>query len=76
VFVSFPFYWQSEAPEEEKKRQEYKNYLRDVYHKVYGEIMKPIKDLENIGLAVECGDGKTRIFFPSIHILSMDFEEQ
>jgi hypothetical protein len=67
---------QFEAPEEEKKRQEYKNFTRIVYHSTWWEILKSLDTPEHYGAALKCGDNAVRVFFPAVYILSMDFEEQ
>lgn len=35
-----------------------------------------MKTSERFGTAIQCGDGVTRILYPAVHILSMDYEEQ
>ena len=65
-----------EAPREEKKRQEYMNFSRTVYHRVWWEVLKSLEVAQQFGMAVECGDGVTRVVFPGLYILSMDYEEQ
>jgi hypothetical protein len=66
----------SEAPAEEKERAAYRNFTRTAYHHVWWELLKSLEVADQYGMAVKCGDSVTRVVFPAVYIMSMDYEEQ
>lgn len=67
---------QIDAPEEEKNRTEFRDFKRRVHHKAMQAILASMQEASLDGIALVCGDGVTRVLYPSIHCMSMDFEEQ
>ena len=47
-----------------------------VWHESFSVIIQSIVTLSQTGCWIECGDGVKRWLFPTILILSVDYEEQ
>jgi Plavaka transposase len=47
-----------------------------VWHKAFYEVVESIEKFTELGFALDCGDGVRRKIYPSILIVSADYEEQ
>ncbi|KAI0035349.1 hypothetical protein K488DRAFT_43506 [Vararia minispora EC-137] len=61
---------------EEKKKPGFVNFKRVVWHESFLVVIKTIAQHSKTGFLVICGDDVRRQFFPTILILSADYEEQ
>jgi hypothetical protein len=69
------FHQVSEDPKESGKR-EFVNFKRDVWHRSFQLVIESIVEYSKTGCWLKCGDGQQRWIFPTILILSADYEEQ
>jgi hypothetical protein len=47
-----------------------------VWHKAIYDIVKSVEKYAELGFALDCGDGVRQKIYPSILIVSADYEEQ
>ena len=52
------------------------DFKRVVWHKAFYEIVESIEKHAELGFVLDCGDGVRRKIYPSILIVSADYEEQ
>ena len=64
-----------DPPEEDQHRRDYIWYRREVYHRAWQAVLKPLVQPSKYGMAVRCADKVDRVLFPFIYIISADFEE-
>ena len=64
-----------EDPEEGGKST-YALFKRVVWHEAMHILLESIESLSEIGFTFMCSDGKKRLIFPCVMILSADYEEQ
>lgn len=76
VDMCLELFEQIDAPEEEKTRTEFKDFKRRVHHKAMKAILESMQIYSLDGIATKCGDGVTRVLYPGVYCMSMDFEEQ
>jgi hypothetical protein len=60
----------------ERKKPGYVDFKNAIYHETFRLFLKDIALYSKVGCEVLCGDNISRLFFPFIHILSADYEEQ
>jgi Plavaka transposase len=60
----------------EKNKPEFTTLKRRVWHQSFLVIIRSIAALSKTGCWLECGDGVKRWLFPTVLILSADYEEQ
>jgi hypothetical protein len=59
-----------------KTKPKYREYCRDIFHKVIEETLKPLADVMHSGIAIQCSDGVERLCFPILSQYIADMEEQ
>jgi hypothetical protein len=62
--------------EAEKGKKDYVDFKRVVWHKSFLKLLETIAKYSVTGCWVECGDKVQRHLFPTVLILSADYEEQ
>lgn len=72
--------WQIKDPFDPKDRKSketlaWANFKRNVYHKVMGVMLSPLKRPSHHGMAHRCGDDIKRVLFPGILIKGIDGKE-
>ena len=61
---------------EEGGKSAYAQFKRVVWHEAMYKLLESIESLSEIGFQFKCSDGKKRLIFPCVMILSADYEEQ
>lgn len=59
-----------------KKKNSYICWKNAVYHVAFRVFLKDVARWSHVGYETVCGDDMSRIMFPFIHIVSMDYQEQ
>jgi hypothetical protein len=67
---------QVEEDSAETGKKGFVDFKRVVWHKAFYDIVKSIEEYAELGFALDCGDGVRRKIYPSILIVSADYEEQ
>jgi Plavaka transposase len=67
-----------QVPEDEAERgkKDYVDFKRVVWHNSFLKLLESIAKYSVTGCWVECGDKIQRHLFPTVLILSADYEEQ
>jgi hypothetical protein len=67
-----------QVPEDEAERgkKDYVDFKRVVWHNSFLKLLETIAKYSGTGCWVECGDKIQRQLFPTVLILSADYEEQ
>ena len=60
----------------DKNKPEFVTFKRTVWHQSFSEIIQSVATLSKTGCWIQCGDGIKHWLFPTILILSADYEEQ
>ncbi|KAI9443747.1 hypothetical protein BJY52DRAFT_1206738 [Lactarius psammicola] len=70
--------WLPNVPEtpEDSKKPAFINFKREVWHRAFCCIIESIIEKSKAGCWLQYADGTQHLFFPSIIILSADYEEQ
>ncbi|KAI9455173.1 hypothetical protein BJY52DRAFT_1205065 [Lactarius psammicola] len=70
--------WLPNVPEtpEDSKKPAFINFKREVWHRAFRCIIESIIEKSKAGCWLQYADGTQHLFFPSIIILSADYEEQ
>lgn len=67
---------QVEEDSAEAGKKGFVDFKRVVWHKAFYTIVESIEEYAELGFALDCGDGVRRKIYPSILIISADYEEQ
>jgi hypothetical protein len=69
-------FFKVEEDASESGKKAYVDFKRVVWHKSFHELLATIRELSKVGYHIECADGIVRHLFPTILMLSADYEEQ
>ena len=61
---------------EDGKKGAFAQFKRVVWHDAMHILLESIESLSEVGFLFMCSDGKKRLIFPCVMILSADYEEQ